>query len=246
MNQRGKQIASVAVLASAGVLEALAPGCDSDILDVDVDLQRQVYSADFGANQGTVPLVACDPAGPGVCGASVGTTNLETGNVSAMVDLACDSATSRCYAQAQVLGTNAVDVLQDDDFLTKVERKAVVVVRDVDVKITVPLNTLTFDVPRIDIFVGPPGSLHETDSGVVPVGATQPLAAGTVVTDTGARHMVVAADSPAHAFIADSIMSKHTMVFLVSLAPRVEAGAPIPAGAFEVDLVPRVTLGLPR
>jgi len=250
MSQRGKQIAPVVrlvgVLASAGMLAALAAGCGSDILDVDVDLQRQVYSADFGNVQGTVPVVTCDPSNPAVCSAATGVTEVQASNVNATVDLECDAGTARCFARTHVIGTNVVDVLQDDAFVTKVERKLILIVRDVDVKLTVPVNTLTFDVPMINIFVGPPGSAHETDAGVLPVGATQPLAAGTVVTDAGARHLIVDDESPAHAFIADSIMNKQTLVFLVVLSPRVEAGAPIPAGAFEVDLVPRVTLGLPR
>ena len=245
MSQRAKRFSTYVTVAWTGVLAACTAGCGSDIFDVDVDLQKQVYTADFGATQGTVPLVTCDPAGPEVCSAAVGTTEFASGGVNATIDVACDAGTLRCYARAHVIGTSAVNVLQDDAFTTKVARKEINVVRNVDVKLTVPVNTLTFDVPMLNIFVGPPGSAREVDPGVVFVGATLPLAAGTMVADANARHIVVADDSPAHAFIAESIMNKQTMLFMVSLSPRVEAGAPIPAGTFEVDLVPRVTLGLP-
>jgi hypothetical protein len=221
-------------------------GCDSGIFDVDVNLKRQVYNADFGTAQGTIPVVACDPQGPAVCGASAGTVPIETNSATGNVQLACDGTTSRCYAQARVLWSDPVDVLQDDDFITKVERHSVVAVRQVDLAYTVPANTLTFDVPAIQIFVGPAGAAAETDPGVVSVGSTAPVAAGAIVDGSATRHLVVADGSPARSFIATSILNQQTMVFILVLAPRLEAGAPVPAGALEVDLAPRLTLGLPR
>ena len=221
-------------------------GCDSGIFDVDVNLQRQTYKADFGTGQGTIPVVACDPRGPDMCGAGTGTVPIEASPATGNVQLACDGTTLRCFAQARVLWSAPVDVLQDDDFITKVERHSVVAVRQVDLAYTIPANTLTFAVPAIQIFVGPAGSAAETDPGVVSVGNTTAIAAGAIVDGAATRHLFVSDSTPAHSFIAASILNRQTMVFILLLSPRLEAGAPVPAGALEVDMIPRLTLGVPH
>jgi hypothetical protein len=209
-----------------------------------VNLAKQVYSADFGNAQGTIPVITCDPAGPDVCGAAVGATEIATGTATAEVQTACDAVTMRCFARARVLGTTSVDVLQDDGFITKVQRRAVVLVHDADIAITVPVNTLTFAVPAIQIYVGPAGVTRETDAGVVSVGVTDPLAAGMTVGANDARHLVVRDGTPAHDFMSQAIRNKQTMVFLMVMAPRLDAGATVPAGAIEVDLAPKLKVGL--
>jgi hypothetical protein len=244
MSEKTMRTVTIAIVAGAGIVAALNAGCGSDLLTVDVDLQRQTYNADFGSAQGTVPVVACNPAGPDVCGAAIGPTQVDSTGATATVQLACDAATDRCFAQARVLGANAVNVLQDDDFVTKVERHSVFAVHDVDVRLVVPVNTLTFAVPQLTLYVGPAGSTKETDSGVVKVGTTDPLAAGATVPDSSPRHLVVSDDSPAHDFISNAVENKQTMVFLVVMNPRIEAGAALPAGTLQVDLLPRLKVGL--
>jgi hypothetical protein len=230
-----------------GCLVTAGGACSSDILDVDVNLSRQSYSADFGTAQGTIPTVTCDPAQPDVCGASAGAVQVDgTSGAGATVQLGCDGASQRCFAEAHATITTPVDVLQDQDFVTKVERRSVVIVRALDIIYAVPVNSLTFDVPEILISVGPAGSTSAGDPGVVPVGTTSPLAAGVTLDDAAARHLVIADGSPARGFIESSIMNQQTLVFIATLSPRLEAGAAIPAGALQVDLLPRLTLGLPR
>jgi hypothetical protein len=220
--------------------------CSSDIFDVDVTLQRQTTTIDFGANQGTIPVVTCgDPTQPDVCragAAAVPQPDPSTGVTD--VQLACDASTQRCFAQAQATIIYPVNILQDDDFVTKIERRSVVIVKVLDIAYTVPSNSLTFDVPAIQISVGPAGSTAATDPGVVPVGTTNPLPAGATFDDSAAQHLVVADDSAARAFIEQNIMNKQTLVFIATFSPRLEAGAPIPAGSLELDLVPHLTLGV--
>ena len=227
-----------------GAGAGFASGCGSDLFSVDVDLQQQVYQADFGTAQGTIPVVACDVATPEICGAGVTPAPVESNGVRADVQLGCDGTARQCFAQAHLVGANTVDVLQDDAFVTKVERRSVVVVRKADLAYQVPVNTLTFDIPEIQIFVGPGGSTSETDAGVVPVGTTARLAAGTTLDAASAGHVVVPDGSAAHDFIERSILAKQTMVFLLVANPRLAAGAALPAGALQVVMVPRLTLGL--
>jgi hypothetical protein len=73
------------------------------------------------------------------------------------------------------------------------------------------------------------------------VGSTVPVPAGTTVTTQ--MHVTIGDGSPARALIEQSIKAEQTFVFVLTLAPRIEAGAPIPGGAIEVDLFPQVALG---
>ena len=101
---------------------------------------------------------------------------------------------------------------------------------------TIPANTLTFDIPQIDIYAGPSGARRETDPGVAFVGSTQAIAAGTVVTDP--LHVTITKDTPARPVIEHAIENKQEFVFIVVANPRLDAGAPIPAGAVQIDVSP--------
>ena len=159
------------------------------------------------------------------------------------VALGCDDSTDRCFAQASAHLSQPVNVLQDDAFVTRVERHALAFVHLVDVAYTIPSNTLTFEIPQIDIYAGPAGSRRETDPGVAIVGSTQPVAAGTVVTE--AQHVTIGDDTPARPFIEDAIENRQEFVFIVVATPRLEAGAPIPAGAVQIDVSPSSSSACP-
>jgi hypothetical protein len=224
----------------------LAGGCSRDVFDVTVDLQTQNYRADFGAATGTIPIVSCDPATPATCDeGTVIDVTAQTGAGPADVQLStgCDAATSRCFVQANGRVAYAVDVFQDDGFTSKVASHVVEFVRIADFAYAVSMNSLTFDVPQIDIYVGPAGITRETDPGVVAVGSTPPLPAGTLLGD---GHLTVDDASPARATIEDDIRNQRPLTFLLVLSPRIEAGAAVPAGAIQVDVSPRLLIGLPR
>jgi len=223
-----------------------AGGCSRDVFDVKVDLKTQTYLADFGTATGTIPVVACDPAAASSC--SEGTVvNLDApsavGSASVQLSTCCDAATDRCFVQANARVPYAVDVFQDDAFTSKVASHAVEFVRVADIAYTVAMNALTFDVPQIDIYVGPPGIASETDPGVVAVGRTPPLAAGALLTD---GHLTVDDSSPARATIENAIRNEQPFTFLIVLTPRLEAGATVPAGTIEVHVSPQLLIGLPR
>src|SRR6266508_2274683 len=116
----------------------------------------------------------------------------------------CDAASLRCFAQAHARLSYELDVLKDDAFVTKVERHAISVVRTIDLSYTVPVNTLTFDVPAIDVYVGPPGVTTESDAGVTLVDRVSSVAAGVTFTDEP-RHLALTDASPARTFLEQTI-----------------------------------------
>jgi hypothetical protein len=243
------QAAATMVWGLAGAIAVAAlvsgTGCSSDIFDVEVALKTETYRADFGSAAGTIPVAACDPADPGVCasGSVVGVSTSATGTPADVeVMTGCDATTDRCFVQATARIAYQVDVLQDDSFTSAVARHTVRFVKVADFGYAIPVNSLTFDVPQIDIYVGPAGTSQETDAGVVAVGSTPALAAGATLTD---GHLTVEDASPARATIEDDIRNRRPLTFLVVLSPRLVAGSAIPAGALEVDVSPRLLVGLP-
>jgi hypothetical protein len=246
-SKRRAYAAVIGFVFCAGV--GLAAGCSADVLDVDVDLKAQSFALDFGQPAGTIPTVTCDDTVvQEVCGSgqavAVDTTPTTGVPSDVQVALGCDPSTARCFAQATAHASQPVNVLQDDAFVTRIERHSLTFVHLVDVAYTVPANTLTFDMPQIDIYAGPSGARHETDPGVAFVGSTQAIAAGTVVAEP--LHVTITKDTPARPVIENAIENKQEFVFIVVANPRLDAGAPVPAGAVQIDVFPSLVIGLPR
>jgi len=228
----------VLCLAAGGALA----GCNANIFDVSVALAHQSYPIDFGNATGTIPSTPCNGGAATVCGNSQ-TVMLDNNAGQVMVNLACDSAKNLCYAQANATAATTVDVLQDDSFTSAVGRRAVSVVRMLDLQYTVPTNTATFTIPEIDVYVGPAGSKAATDAGVVMVDKISPLGPGTTITGSP-HHLTVADGSPARELIESNIRDESPFVFVVTAAPRLEAGDTVPAGKVVVDVQPLLGLGL--
>ena len=237
---------SLALWAMATISPA-AVGCSPDIFDLSIDLEKEVYTLDFGDARGDVPAIACDEGAANVCsGASLFSFDASTFGVPATVDLApgCDPATQRCYAQGTVRAPYTVSVLSDSGFANAVGRDATRLVRVADLGYTVPVNTLNFYIPELDIYVGPEGIGRETDPDVVAVGSTTEIVGGQTIGET--RHLTVADGSPARDRMEGDIQGRRPFTFVLVLSPRLESGEPIPAGTLEIDVTPRLFIGLPR
>jgi hypothetical protein len=225
---------------------ALGGGC-SDVFDVDVDLQQASFVVDFGSFQGTVPAIACDPNAPAACtAAAIGAQALVdqsgVGPADTQITAQCDAATSQCYAVAATHDAVSIEALTGDSLGAKLARRGTSFVHAIDVRYTVPANTLTFDLPSVDVFIGPPGSTVGGDPGVAAAGTLAQIAAGA--TFTVMRHLVVADGTPAHALVEDSVRAERPIVIILQASPRADAGARIPAGALQVQVYPRITVGL--
>lgn len=211
---------------------------------IDVDLQQEVYRADFGSASGSLPAVACSASDPSPCnqlpGITVDTSAASGTPSSATVSVGCDGASGSCYAQANARVAEPVDVQLDSGFVGKVEGRLISFVRVLDLTYRVPANTLTFDVPSIDVYVGPAGTTQETDPGAVHVGSTAPIAAGSTVND---GHLPIPDGSGGHGIIENAIRNHQAFVFVLVFSPKIASGQPIPAGMIEADLTPKLTIG---
>jgi hypothetical protein len=229
------------IRAVAGLLLAASLGCG--LFDFDVDLAQQTFTLDFGQQTGTMPAVACDASGGACSNAATFDATANAGIPSTVdVTLACDAASQQCYGLVNARAAQTVAVLQDDDFSSKVARHALSFVKLADVAYTIPINTLTFDIPKADVYAGPAGSTRETDPGVALLGSTQPIKAGTPTTD--AQHMIIDDDSPARPVIEHAVEHKQDFVFIVVASPRMNAGNPVPAGSIQIVVSPKLKVGL--
>jgi hypothetical protein len=237
MGKVGNRVAKFAL----AMIATIAAGCSTDLFDVEVALTSQTYAFDFGQAQGTIPTVACDPAAPGVCGSAPAIAVDPSLGVPSSVELSlgCDAANQRCYAQAAARVAQPMVV----DY-GELARDAIQYVQFADIAYTVPANSLTFDIPSIDIYAGPPGSQRETDPGVAVVGTTAPVPAGK--TFASEQHLIVDDDTPARPVIEDAIRNMTELTFIVVVTPRIEAGGAMPAGVVQVDVFPSVIVNLLR
>lgn len=217
-------------------------GCglvSSDIFDVDVHLQTQPFSHDFGNAMGKVPPVPCS--------AMMNTCQLVKDALNdSRVAALCDG--TMCYAQADVtLPSPDIDLSKEKEFQSKVAQKAVQAVRTIDLGYRVVVNTLSFDIPAIDVYVGPSGAMLKTDPGVLPIGTIGPIGKGQRTPDNVLSHLKVADGSKARDYLVGKVMMpKPPFVFLLAASPRLKAGDSLPAGNIEIDVLPTVTVGLPR
>jgi hypothetical protein len=244
--------APLLLLVASLLLTLAAPACDDQSLDQsrdqtldtssDIALSPPVFWADFGAPVGALPMTACEVERSEACGAgqALDTTNAFFG-IDASVDVGCDGATARCFAQTYARVGYELDVRNDDGFMARASHDGSASVRMLDLSYVVPANTLTFDVPRVDVYVGPAGTRREIDAGVERVGTLTDIRAGAAF--TAERHLDVAEGSPARALIERSLAACEPFVFVLVMAPRLEAGAEVPAGLLAIDLLPKVRLG---
>ena len=236
----------MAQLQTPGLMLAIAvsaAGCSTDIFDISVELGVEAFHLDFGSMTGTVPTVACEATAPQACG-TAGVVTLGNGAGETELGVGCDSTTSRCYVQANTRVFYVVDVLRDQAFTSKVGRKAVTLVRMLDVAYVVPANTATFDIPRIDVYVGPAEARQSGDSGVTLVDSVPVIAAGQTITADSPGHLTIADGSPGRSLIESSIKRKVPFVFIVTTAPRLESGSPLPSGSMDIVLRPLLGLGV--
>lgn len=229
--------------AAAVWLGAVALGCgliNPNIFDTDIRLQRQVYSQDFGRNSGKVPAVPCS----GQADTCQQVSSVVQGVPARGV---CDPQSMRCQAEASVTLSYPVNLSEDPAFQSGVAGRAVQFVRAAELGYSLPINTLTFDIPEIEIYIGPQNARNKTDPGVVLIGKVGPFTRGQTISDSAPMTLAIADGSPARTQLEQNIKNpKAPFVFLIHAQPRISGGDDVPAGRMELHLFPKITVGLPR
>src|SRR5262249_36065080 len=136
---------------------AAAGGCG--LLDIPITLQTQSFMQNFGNSTGTVPPVQCTIAGDPSCNTVTTQVNTAVASSGATVPPSCDMSVNPnlCVAQLDATFSYPVTLSKDQSFTTAVAGKAVAVVKSISLKYGIPTNSLTFNIPELDLYIAPQG-----------------------------------------------------------------------------------------
>ena len=229
---------------------AIVAGC-GDLAGADIHLASTTLGADFGTLSGAIPPLSCSAANTSTCAAvpaPAGVTGWQVG---------CDTAAGQCFGQADFRTQQTVATADPSSVDGAIGQQAAHYLESIDIAYTVPRNTLTFALAKIQIFVvqsaaAGGGGSGAPDGGVVVerapaapsdvlVGNVAPLAAGQVV--TADRHLSLDGSDPAFVAISSQVKAGQDLVLAVVLTPRVAAGGAIPSGAIQVVCAPTLHFG---
>jgi hypothetical protein len=225
-------------MATVAVVAGRQVAC-GDVAEDSVALDTMTLQGDFGAATGTLPAMSCTAADASACAdlpAPAGVSGWQVG---------CDVAAGKCFGQADMRLQQSVVMTSSTSLDTSLRKQAVRYLRSVDIAYTIPTNTLTFALARIQVFVVVPSTASDGQTAAssdVLVGEIDPVAAGEVVTTS--RHLVIAEGSPARDAIAGQVGDGHDLALAFVVSPRVMAGAPMPAGSFLVSYQPTLKIAI--
>jgi hypothetical protein len=249
---RGLRAIRAGLMAFALASLAIAAGC-GDLAGADIHLASTSLGADFGTQAGSIPPLACSAANASGCSAVPAPAGVSGWQVG------CDTAAGQCFGQADLRIQQTVTTADPSSFDSAVGKQAVHYLESIDIAYTIPTNTLTFALAKIQLYVvqnpvaggggsSPPagGVVVEqapaSSPGDVLVGVVAPLAAGQVV---GAeRHLSLDGSDPAFTAISSQVEAGQDLVLALVVTPRVVASGPLPGGAVQVVCAPTLHFGL--
>lgn len=245
---RGRGAIRVWLAALALVFASLtAAGC-GDLAGADVVLAPASLTADFGTAPGTIPPLTCSGSDASTCMAVPAPSGVSGWQVG------CDAAAGQCFGQADLRVQQIVGSNDPSSFDSAVGRQAVRYLRSVDIAYTIPTNTLTFALAKIQLYVVQnPSTSSPPDGGVVVeqapaaptdllIGNVDALAPGQRVSSAG--HLSLDGGSPAFAAISSQVEAGQDLALALVVTPHVVAGAPLPAGAVDVVCQPTLHFAL--
>jgi len=237
---------------AACALCASAAGC-GDLAGADIQLGSTSLAANFGTASGAIPPLACSAANTSACTAVPAPAGVNGWQVG------CDTTAGQCFGQAVLRIQQAVGVADPSSLDSALGRQAAHYLRSIEIAYTIPANTLTFALAKIQLYVvqtpgaGGGGSSGSPDGGVVVesapapptdvlLGNIDPLAPGQIVSD--ARHVSIDGGAPAFAAISSQVQAGQDLVLALVVTPRVVAGKPLPAGAIQIVCEPTLHFGI--
>lgn len=235
-------------LAGLSALGAAGIGCgliSADILDITFKLSTVSYAPDFGNSTGTVPIVQCTNM-PTACSQAADQVKTQVQNATATGR--CDMAVqpAQCVVDLGVALTYPITLANDQSFATSVGGKLVSAVRSIQLDYAIPSNTTNLALPEMQLYIGPQNAKSPTDKDVVFIDKIPPLAKGMTL-PAGQRSIKIADGTQARERFVYYVQNPTTpFVLLLTAAPTVKGGEPVPAGKLDLKITPVFTVGLPR
>lgn len=222
------------------VLGAATGGCG--LIDIPITLQTQTYNADFGNASGTVTAVPCtmmqDP-----CTAAANQVAAGAAQNGATVTGVCDTATSTCTARVDATVAYPVNLAQDQSFTSSVAGKVVTVVKSISLKYGIPMNTVSIDLPQLDLYIAPQGVTKIPDSRAVLVDKIPAIARKKTLPENSGT-IIIETSSAAGAIFVESIKNPaKPFTLLINTKPTVKANDPLPAGKMTINVTPEIIVG---
>jgi hypothetical protein len=202
----------------------------------------QEFSHDFGAPTNvTLPSIPC-------------TTDMQCAGAQPPqgATLACDTTAKTCIATYDLRLIQPVNLSQQKGFPDSVVNAAVQTVSVDAVHYWTPTNTLTFDTPDIDVYVGAQAVQMETDPGATLLGTipSQPAntrtacgagAAGTQESECDVP--LTAAGQNALGILARDYRTPFNVLVVAHVVAH--AGEQLPAGKLDLYVQPVIAFGIP-
>jgi hypothetical protein len=155
----------------------------------------------------------------------------------------CDTTSRTCTARVDATVSYPVDLSKDQGFTTQVAGKVVTIVKSISLEYGVPMNTVTIDIPQLDLYIAPQGVTKLPDSRAVFVDKIPAIAKRRTLPD-GSGTITIETSSPAGALFVDSIKNPaKPFTLLINTKPVVKAGDPLPAGQMTINVTPKIVVG---
>lgn len=229
------------------LLYPLLVGCsliDPNALGIKYTFEKLQYVEDLGAPSGQqVPDVACtDPATCAAIATTVGTWS------------SCDSTVQRCQANVNFRLVQEINLSNEQAFPKEVANSSLVqLVKVSAVHYWVMINTLSFDLPAIEVYVGPQSLKRESDTGAILLGTlpAQPrmqlttCGQGAAGTESSRCHMQLTEEGKS----ALALLAKeYKTVFNLLLVGKttIRSGDPLPSGKLDLYIQPEIEFQIPK
>lgn len=223
----------------------------SDSISYPMDLDPQEFKHDFGADfrnqMGTFPAVDC--AGNAAACNAIPAQSLPSGATAS-----CDTGTGKCIAKYDVRLPVPVNLAQQTSLPPAVASSGVVNSVQVSaVRYWTAANSLKFDLPAIELYVGGQTAMKETDAGVTRLGTLPSIqrdpfktacAAGTPGTKATACDMPLTDDGKrVLGTLARDFKTPFNVLLVAHLVLR--GGDPFPSGELDLFVQPQIAFVIP-
>jgi len=212
-------------------LLAAAVGCDwlsdATTFTVDTDWKQITLDADtlgIAVAGGTVPAVSCTPQND-ICAQASSGISCNAQTYGCVVQ--CGQNTCEIVASAEVNST--VDL--SEKIKSQTSASALSKVSFQRMVYNTEVNTLNFDTPVIDIFVGPGAAATTTDAGVIKLATMPSIPKGQIVND------LLNATEEGKNKLSDLVKDyQNPFKFFVKATLRFASGAEVPKGKLTLKL----------